>query len=89
MHAGPAGKEQELALASLKYARELLAEEAARLQNQLRAEVKKRVIEGLMMMLEEQVVIRQSTESLSARVAAKIASGRGVGDRALPLAKSR
>jgi hypothetical protein len=71
MQAGPAGKQQEMALASLKYARELLAEEAARLQNQLRAEVKKRVVEGLMIMLDEQVVIRQSTESLSARVAQK------------------
>ena len=71
LKAGSAGKQQELALASLKYARELLAEEAARLQNQLRAEVKKRVLEGLMIMLDEQVVIRQSTESLSARVAQK------------------
>ena len=71
MQAGTAGKEQEMALASLKYARELLAEEANRLQNQLRAEVKKRVLEGLMIMLDEQVVIRQSTESLSERVAKK------------------
>ena len=71
MQAGNAGKEQEMALASLKYARELLAEEANRLQNQLRAEVKKRVLEGLMIMLDEQVVIRQSTESLSERVAKK------------------
>ena len=71
MEAAPAGKEQELALASLKYARELLAEEAARLQNQLRGEVKKRVLEGLAIMLDEQVVIRQSTESLSARVEQK------------------
>ena len=71
MEAAGAGKEQELALASLKYARELLAEEAARLQNQLRGEVKKRVLEGLAIMLDEQVVIRQSTESLSARVEQK------------------
>ena len=34
-------------------------------------EVKKRVLEGLMIMLDEQVVIRQSTESLSARVEKK------------------
>jgi len=71
MQPGAAGKQQELALVSLKYARELLAEEAARLQDRLRAEVKKRVLEGLMLMLDQQVVIRQSTESLSARVAQK------------------
>jgi hypothetical protein len=65
----PAGKQQEMALASLKYAREKLAIEAQRLQDQLRAEVKKRTIEGLVLMLEQQVMVREATESLSKRVA--------------------
>ena len=39
--AEPAGREQEQAVAALKYAREQLAAEAQRLQEQLRAEVKK------------------------------------------------
>jgi hypothetical protein len=65
----PAGEQQEQALAALKYAREQLAEEAQRLQEQLRAEVKKRTVEGLLLMLEQQVMVREATESLSKRVA--------------------
>ncbi len=67
--AGPAGEQQEQALAALKYAREQLAAEAQRLQEQLRAEVKKRTLEGLLLMLEQQVMVREATESLSKRVA--------------------
>ncbi len=67
--AEPAGREQEQAVAALKYAREQLAAEAQRLQEQLRAEVKKRTVEGLLLMLEQQVMVRESTQSLSKRVA--------------------
>ena len=67
--AAPAEEQQEQALAALKYAREQLAAEAERLQEQLRAEVKKRTLEGLLLMLEQQVMVREATESLSKRVA--------------------
>jgi hypothetical protein len=66
--AGAAGESQGEAVAALKYAREQLAEEAERLLNQLRAEVKKRVMEGLVTMLEGQINIRQSTERLGPRL---------------------
>ncbi len=66
--AAGADGEQGQALASLKYAREQLAAEAEKLLNRLRAEIKKRTIEGLVQMLEGQVAIRQSTERLGPRV---------------------
>jgi hypothetical protein len=66
--AGSAGISQGEALASLKYAREQLAAEAEKLLNRLRAEIKKRTIEGLVQMLEGQVVVRQSTERLGPKV---------------------
>ena len=56
------------AIASLKYAREQLSAEAEKLLNRLRAEIKKRTIEGIVQMLEGQVAIRQSTERLGPRV---------------------
>ncbi len=65
--AAPAGEQQQQALAALKYAREQLAAEAERLQEQLRAEVKKRTVEGLLLMLEQQVMVREATQSLSKR----------------------
>jgi len=66
--ASSADTAQGEALASLKYAREQLTAEAEKLLNRLRAEIKKRTIEGLVQMLEGQVVIRQSTERLGPRV---------------------
>lgn len=70
-----AGESQGEALASLKYARELLAAEAEKLANRLRAEIKKRTIEGLVQMLEGQIAIRQSTERLQPKLSS--------GDRAI------
>src|SRR5262249_37444623 len=63
-----AGESQGEALASLKYARELLAAEAERLANRLRAEIKKRTIEGLVQMLEGQTATRESTERLQLKL---------------------
>lgn len=63
--AGAGNAEQRKALASLNYAKELLAEEAERLARELRAEVKKRVMEGLTLMLEMQVAVRERTEALA------------------------
>ncbi len=60
--------QQDKALASLKYAKELLAEEAERLARQLRAEVKKRVMDGLAKMLEMQTGVRERTETLAGAV---------------------
>ena len=62
---GKGNGEQRKALASLKYAKELLAEEAERLARQLRAEVKKRVMDGLTLMLEMQTAVRERTEALA------------------------
>jgi hypothetical protein len=66
--ASSADTSQGEALASLKYAREQLSAEAEKLLNRLRAEIKKRTIEGLVQMLEGQVVVRQSTERLGPKV---------------------
>ncbi len=66
--AGAGNGEQGKALASLKYAEELLAEEAERLARQLRREVKKRVTEGLTAMLEMQVAVRERTVNLGPSV---------------------
>jgi hypothetical protein len=66
--AGGGNGEQAKALASLTYAKELLAEEAERLARQLRAEVKKRVTEGLTLMLEMQTEVRERTEALAPAV---------------------
>lgn len=66
-NASGAGAAQGEALASLKYARDQLAAEAEKLLNRLRAEIKKRTVEGIAQMLEGQVAIRQSTERLGPR----------------------
>ena len=63
--AGQGNGEQGKALAALKYAEELLAEEAERLARQLRREVKKRVTDGLTVMLEEQIAVRERTVALA------------------------
>jgi hypothetical protein len=67
-NASSADDAQGEALASLKYAREQLSAEAEKLLNRLRAEIKKRTIEGIVQMLEGQVAIRQSTERLGPRI---------------------
>jgi hypothetical protein len=64
MSASTADPAQDEALASLKYARELLEAEAEKLLNRLRSEIKKRTLEGLAQMLEGQIAIRESTERL-------------------------
>ena len=66
--AGQGNSEQGKALAALKGAQELLAEEAERLARQLRREVKKRVTEGLTAMLEMQIAVRERTVALGAGV---------------------
>lgn len=63
----PASQQQDQALQALKDARSELSEEEQKLLEQLRAEVKKRVIEALTLMLERQVAIRKTTESLAPR----------------------
>ena len=47
-----------------------MEEEAEKLLEQLRAEVKRRVLEGLNLMLEQQVAVRESTELLGPKAAA-------------------
>jgi hypothetical protein len=67
--AEPASEQQQQALESLKYAREQLQDEAEKLLEQLRAEVKRRVMEGLTLMLEKQVAVRESTELVGPKAA--------------------
>lgn len=67
--AGPASMDQQAALDSLNYAKEQLEEEAEKLLEQLRAEVKRRVLDGLNEMLEKQVAIREATELLGPKAA--------------------
>ncbi|HVX13025.1 MAG TPA: hypothetical protein VHC22_17710 [Pirellulales bacterium] len=67
--AEPASEMQQQALDSLKYAREQLEEEAEKLLDQLRAEVKRRVMEGLTIMLEKQIAVREATEVVGAKAA--------------------
>jgi hypothetical protein len=64
----PAEQNQSDASKSLKYARQQLSDEEQKLLNQIRAEVKKHVIEGVGEMLERQIAVRQSTERLSPRM---------------------
>ena len=67
-HPEPAGQQQNDALASLKYAREQLAQEEQQLLNKIRAEVKKRVLEDIGEMIERQVAVRESTQKLGPKV---------------------
>jgi hypothetical protein len=64
----PAGQNQNEALASLKYAREQLAEEEQQLLGKIRAEVKKRVLEDITEMIERQVAVRESTQKLAPKM---------------------
>jgi hypothetical protein len=68
--AEPASEMQQQALDSLKYAKEQLEEEAEKLLEQLRAEVKRRVMEGLTLMLEKQIAVRESTELVGPKASA-------------------
>ncbi|HTQ40346.1 MAG TPA: hypothetical protein VMJ32_15080, partial [Pirellulales bacterium] len=63
----PAGQQQSDALAALKYARQQLSEEEQKLLNQVRAEVKKRVLEGITEMIERQATVRESTQRFAPR----------------------
>ena len=67
--AEPASMDQQAALDSLNYAKEQLEEEAEKLLEQLRAEVKRRVLDGLNEMLEKQVAVREATELLGPKAA--------------------
>lgn len=69
--AGQGNAEQGKALEALRYAEQLLSEEAERLARQLRREVKKRVSDGLTLMLDEQVAVRKRTQELQTGVAEK------------------
>ena len=66
--ASSAGESQLDAADSLKVARAKLAAESEKLLNRLRAEIKKRTLEGIVQMLEGQLLIRQSTERLGPRL---------------------
>ncbi len=68
--AAGANPPQDDALEDLMNARNSLNEELERLLDALRSEVRRRVIEGLTLMLERQVAVRESTELLSPKVAA-------------------
>lgn len=68
--AEPASMDQQAALDALNYAKEQLEDEAEKLLEQLRAEVKRRVLEGLNEMLEKQIAVRESTELLGPKAAA-------------------
>jgi len=68
--AAGANPPQDQALEDLMNARAGLNEELERLLDALRSEVRRRVIEGLSLMLERQIAIRESTELLSPKVAA-------------------
>jgi len=64
----PASTEQASAVESLQSARKELVGELDKLLEQLRSEVKRRVMEDLTLMLEKQTAIRESTTVLAARV---------------------
>lgn len=63
-----AESDQEQAVQDLKDAYDQLREEQEKLLEQVRAEVKKRVLEGLTTMLERQIAIRESTVTLAPKV---------------------
>jgi hypothetical protein len=67
--AEPASEQQQQALDSLKYAKQQLEDEAEKLLERLRGEVKRRVMEGLTLMLEKQVAVRESTELVGPKAA--------------------
>lgn len=61
MSAGEAGEDQGRALASLRYAKDQLEDQLAQLLNELRGEVKRKVLDSLQAMYEKQVQVRQAT----------------------------
>ena len=73
------------AVESLRKARKQLAEETDKLLDQLRAEVKRRVMEDLTLMLEKQIAVRESTSVFGARAAS---GGRQVASSIVALANS-
>jgi hypothetical protein len=68
-NADSASGQQKEAEDSLKYAKEQLEDEADKLLEQLRAEVKRRVLEGLTLMLERQIDVREATVLLGPKAA--------------------
>lgn len=66
--ADPASVDQDQALAALKLARSELEREAEALMAALGPEIRKRVIEAVMLMLERQVAVRESTQTLIPQV---------------------
>jgi hypothetical protein len=67
-HAEPASGEQASAVESLNKARAQLDAELEKILDRLRADVKRRVVEDLSLMLEKQIAVRESTVVLGARV---------------------
>jgi hypothetical protein len=67
-HAEPASGEQASAIESLNKARAQLDAELEKILDRLRADVKRRVVEDLSLMLEKQIAVRESTVVLGARV---------------------
>ncbi len=67
-HAEPASQEQSGASEALKMARNQLSSELDKLLDKVRAEVKRRVLEDITLMLEKQIAVRESTTVLGARV---------------------
>ena len=64
-----AGEKQDEALKSLNQAKKDLDDEAQRLLDALRGEVRARVMEGLKRMLQEQIAIRETTQAVQPQVA--------------------
>jgi hypothetical protein len=62
--------DQQSAIESLKSAKEDINGEIAKLLNELRSQIKKRVLEELTIMLEKQISVRESTSLLAPRVTA-------------------
>ncbi len=67
-HAEPASQEQSGASEALKMARNQLSLELDKLLDKVRAEVKRRVLEDITLMLEKQIAVRESSTVLGARV---------------------
>lgn len=66
--AGAASGDQSEALKSLKLAKDELTQQEQQLLNELHAEVRKRVIEALVAMLEKQTTVRETTTALAGQV---------------------
>ena len=81
----PASDDQMAAVEALRKARKQLAAETSKLLEQLRAEVKRRVLEDLTLMLEKQIAVRESTAVLGTRASS---GGRQVASSVVALSNS-